>query len=181
VDLRWVAYVGSGLIAAVSLVPVTVSHAPPSSAMPASAGEGARAPSAGPDPVLLDIQRNAARLREYARAAPPPRTPARNPFAYAVPRRLASSAPRPGPAPLADEPAPALASPPPSPLALVGMAERSTPGGPVRTAILSGLDDVHLVVVGDRIGGRFLVTAIGADAVELLDETTGSAVRLALR
>jgi hypothetical protein len=80
----------------------------------------------------------------------------------------------------ADEPAFAPASPPPFPLKLIGIAERETPDGPIRTAILSGPADVFLVSPADQVLGRYTVGAVGADAVELTDATTGAVVRLAL-
>jgi hypothetical protein len=67
------------------------------------------------------------------------------------------------------------------PLALVGMAETRRGETTLRTAIISGGGEVHLVVVGDRIDNRFTVVAIGADAVELRDDETLETLRLVLR
>jgi hypothetical protein len=178
VDVRWIAYVGSGLIAAVSLVPVSLFHEP----APAAPEPAARDAVARPDPILVDVERQAQRLREYASIAPQPRRPARDPFRYAPRHAELPPAFRPGP-----PPAPAAALPPESApaaaprLTLIGMAERETPDGVVRVAILSGFGDVHLAGAGDRIAGRFTVLAVSADAVELQDEATQSILRLGLR
>jgi hypothetical protein len=65
---------------------------------------------------------------------------------------------------------------------LIGIAEDKADGGVVRTAMITGeAEDLFLVVRGDSVAGRYEVVAIGADAVELKDLTTGAIRRLALR
>ena len=136
---------------------------------------------ASPDPFDLDFQGQAAKLRERLAAAPVPQAPHRNPFVFE------SRAPRHAPARIVSElppVEPALAPvPPPEPaLFLVGIAEDQGPQGPARTAILS--DDAQgtfMVAVGGMVGSRYQVHAIGADAVELKDLSTGGVRRLALR
>jgi hypothetical protein len=176
-DVRWVAYVGSGLLAAVSLVP-TVFRAPAPTRSPAPAPVQA----AAPDPAMLDVERQTSRLREYASVAPEPRS-VRDPFrfghrppprsrvspSYVQPRAVAAPSSLPPPVPE------------PAPLQLIGMAERDSGDGAERIAIIAAFNDVHLVRVGDRIGGRFTVLAVGADAVELEDAETRTLVRLGLR
>jgi hypothetical protein len=67
-------------------------------------------------------------------------------------------------------------------LNLAGIGEdRSADGTVVRTAVISGPGGLFLVKAGAQLLGRFQVTAIGADAVELLDATDGTSFRLALR
>ena len=79
----------------------------------------------------------------------------------------------------------------------MGIAEETTASGPHRTAIIGlqqaqgdpgqsrGLggdgDAILMVVEGDSVAGRYRVTKIGADAVELEDQTTKAYRRLALR
>ena len=94
----------------------------------------------------------------------------RNPFVFgsrerAVPavepeRRSGSS----------DEPAAAPAAPlvVAPPFRLSGIAATAGPDGEVRTAVLSDGTTVHLVKVGDRLGG-YLVTAVSTDAVTMTD------------
>jgi hypothetical protein len=60
------------------------------------------------------------------------------------------------------------------------MAERQVGSASVRTAILNGFGDVHLVEVGDRIGNRFTVLSIEANVVELEDGESPSVLRLEL-
>ncbi len=51
----------------------------------------------------------------------------------------------------------------------------------MRTAVISGLGQLFFAKVGDTVSTRYTVTAIGADAVELRDVTTGETIRLALQ
>ena len=134
-----------------------------------------------PDPLGLDFHAHAAKLRERLAAAPVPQAPYRNPFLFEA------RAPRPAAAPPVRQPAPvAIASAPmplPEPaLFLVGVAEDQGPQGAKRTAILS--DDgegMFMAGVGEMVGSRYQVQAIGADVVELKDLSTGGIRRLALR
>lgn len=128
-----------------------------------------------------DLQIQTARLQARLDAAPVPRRSSRNPFRFgtrtsAASRRPetveATSLPVPSPAP---EPAPA------PPLRLVGIAATEEAGGPVRTAALSVAGAVVLVRPGDEVAGRYRVTAITPDVVELTDRAGGPPLRLALR
>lgn len=65
-------------------------------------------------------------------------------------------------------------------LTLIGIAEDEAADGPVRTAVVSGLNDLFLVKTGDRIGEHLRVEAIGAGSVELLDTATDARVTLVL-
>lgn len=132
--------------------------------------------------LAFDVERETDKLRERVSSAPAPRRPGRDPFRFAtdlpreVPMARADAAPWPDAATPAPEPPPA---PRPS-FKLIGIAERNTPDGLVRTGILSGQSDVFLVSVGDEILGRYSVSAVGVDAVELLDAASGQPLVLAL-
>ncbi len=67
------------------------------------------------------------------------------------------------------------------PLRLVAIAENRTPDGLVRLAGIAFGDTVVLAKVGDEVDGRYLVTAMSQDVVELRDRISGRSVRLALR
>jgi hypothetical protein len=133
------------------------------------------------DPLDVDFQAQAAKLRERLATAPAPQAPHRNPFVFEA------RAPRHAPAPPVRELAPvdvpaAPAAPPEPALFLVGVAEDQGPQGPTRTAILSDdREGTYMAAVGGMVGGRYEVQAIGADAVELKDLITGGIRRLALR
>jgi hypothetical protein len=74
-----------------------------------------------------------------------------------------------------DLPAPEL---PPTPvLTLSGVAERKTPEGPRRTAVISSDGQVYLAGVGDSVAGRFTVVTIDPEAVVLRD-AEGTDLRL---
>jgi hypothetical protein len=177
-DLRWPAYITSGLVAAASLAPVTVFRSAEShTSQPRSTASGLH-PSQ-PIRLLQDVERHAAQLRTYRLHGPVPHEPPRNPFRYGQ-RPVPHVEPA---APVLDETASAPVTEPVAsvpPLMLVGMAERTEGDAVVRTAIVSGFGDVHLVGIGDRIANRFTVTAIGADAVELRDDENDTSLRLAL-
>ncbi len=136
--------------------------------------------TAGTERLAADMQKQAARLRQRLASAPVPQQPSRNPFAFAV-----RGAPRPRPAAVrgAIAQAPQFPATPPDPeLALAGIAEQQSEHGVVRTAVIVGAgDEIYLVTPGQSVTGRYTVTAVGADAVELRDSVTGSTRRLALR
>jgi hypothetical protein len=78
------------------------------------------------------------------------------------------------------EAAPAL--PPEPPLHLVGVAEQQSGGATVRTAMITAdSDELFMLTVGASLGGRYRVTAIASDAVELSHVVTGGTRRLTLR
>ena len=94
----------------------------------------------------------------------PLRSSTRNPFRFVeAPRVSRLSAANAAPVPLA-------VPPPPPPLVLSGIAERKTPQGQTRTAILAGDMQVYLVAEGDSVAGRYRVVKIDSDAVVLRDE-----------
>jgi hypothetical protein len=131
--------------------------------------------------LARDIQSQAARLRARVAAAPEPAGSGRNPFIFHVRPAAPRSAPRVS-AGSADEMLPALSIPEPPPLSLSGIAEdEGAEGVRIRTAVLSGLGDVFFAKAGDTILERYEVVAVGADAVELRDLTSGRTIRLGLR
>ncbi len=144
------------------------------------------APAAGPrreavqiDALASGVQAQAARLRARMAAAPAERASARNPFAFGAP---AEARPRRGAPAAGTRPTPVVADVPDVPLALIGIAERGHDAARTRTAMLAAPgDQLFMVTEGEELAGRYRVGAIGADAVELKDLTTGAIRRLGLR
>ena len=64
---------------------------------------------------------------------------------------------------------------------LLGIAEDATPGGVVRTAILSTPQQLHLVREGEQVALRFLVQRITTSTVELRDLADDTLVSLQWR
>ena len=149
---------------------------------PASSGARDLAEVERAESVARDIQSQAALLRARLATAPAPSTRGRNPFVFppppAAPPRESSSAS----APSFDHVPPAPTVPEPPPFSLSGIAEDDTAeGGRIRIAVLSGMGDVFLAKAGDLVQDRYSVIAVGADAVELKDLSTGRTIRLGLR
>ena len=114
-------------------------------------------------------------LRDRAVNAPL-RPSTRNPFRFA--KRISPEAPRPSalvPSAVPSTPAP----PPPPSLSLSGIADRKTPEGRKRTAIISGEGQVYLAAEGDSVAGRYHVVTVDSDAVTLRDDD-GTETRLIL-
>ena len=178
--MKYVRGVALGLplaAAALWLVSTTTTGAPPAPEAPAAAA----APAAGASP-WFDLQRQRARLDQFTAA--PAVVPSRNPFRFEAPpvrpgqSAAAERVPARQPARSGDAPTPAE---PVVSVRLVGVATSPSANGPSRSAILSGLGQVFIAGEGDLIAGRYRVTTVGEDAVELLDEATARVVRLALR
>lgn len=132
------------------------------------------------DTLVSDVQSQAARLRTRLAAAPAPQAPLRNPFTFAAREAPAGRATRP-PERSSVEPSSAPALPDPV-LELVGVAEQKTDAGVKRTAMVAAPgDQLFMVTEGQELAGRYRVSAVGADAVELSDLVTGVTRRLALR
>lgn len=140
-----------------------------------------RAAGMQPDAIATDVQSQAARLHERMAGAPVPSAAVRNPFAFGASR--VAHPPRTADivhAAVAADAVPELAPAPA--LLLMGIAEETTAAGPRRTAIIGGDGDgIFMVVEGETVAGRYKVTRIGGDAVELEDQTTKAYRRLALR
>jgi hypothetical protein len=95
-------------------------------------------------------------------------------FAAAAPRRTAAvPIVLPVPAEAAAQARPALK--------LIGVAEDSTTGSPVRTAIISAPDQLYVVREGERVTSRYGVARISPDVVELVDTGDSTELRLALK
>ena len=136
--------------------------------------------TAGTQSLADDVQAQTERLRGRMASAPIPQEPIRNPFAFA-PRVLRQESRRPSAVPAAAEAA--APAPPPEPvLQLIGVAERNTPAGVVRTAMITaGPDELFMVTAGEALGPRYKVTNVGPDVVELTDLVTSAVRRLTLR
>jgi hypothetical protein len=148
----------------------------PDQEVPAPSGSS---PPAQQDRVYAEVQERTSQLRERLGSAPMVQRPSRNPFEFAA-------KPSPPPPPRVLTPAmphaPALPVLPPRPLLnLAGVGEDHTAEGVVRTAVISGPSGLFLVMVGEEFLGRFRVLAIGADTVELTDNTDDTAFRLSLQ
>jgi hypothetical protein len=136
--------------------------------------------SPDPDALAADVRAQAQLLRERMAQAPVPAGNPRNPFAFGAIARATHIADHPVAATVVTDPAPP--APPQPALVLMGMAEDATPTGPRRTAIIGGENDaLYMVKEGDTVAGRYTVTKIGADAVELEDLASHAYRRLALR
>ena len=59
------------------------------------------------------------------------------------------------------------------------MAERQTPQGVKRTAIISGDGQLYLVTEGEMVAGRYRVVTVDSDAVTLRDDA-GTELRLSM-
>jgi hypothetical protein len=132
------------------------------------------------DAVATNVQSQASRLRAKLAAAPVPDSPRRNPFVFGVREpqiRAVATTSR----PTIVEP-PAVPVVPDPVLELVGVAEQKTDAGSRRTAMVAAPgDQLFMVSEGQELAGRYRVSAVGADAVELTDLVTGSTRRLGLR
>jgi hypothetical protein len=127
-----------------------------------------------------DVQAQASRLRERMSTAPVPRTPTRNPFAFAPASAFKRAERSAVASTMPVETAGAIPSEPP--LQLVGVAERQTATGVVRTALITAdSDELFMLVAGETLGGRYKVSDVGAQAVELADVVSGATRRLVLR
>lgn len=128
-----------------------------------SAGGAHRAARAGTasDPVFADLGSSTARLRRTAPALPDLR------------RNLFTFRDAPAPSPRRRSPAVvATAVPPVLPrpeMQLEGIAEEGESGQRVRTAVVSAVNQLFFLKEGDRLLGRYLVTRIGTDAVQMTD------------
>ena len=173
---RAAAYIGGAVLLAAWL-----SSAATSPQDPVAIPEPQPAPTSGTESIASDVQAQAERLRSRLASAPAPNLPSRNPFAFAVaeaPRLRQSVRAATVPEPVA---AAAVVSVE-IPLTLVGVAEDQRANRMVRTAVIVGpSDELFMVTEGQEVAGRYRVSAIGADAVELKDPATGAVRRLILR
>lgn len=129
--------------------------------------------------LIADVQAQATRLKERLASAPLPQKPARNPFMFATaaPTERTDSARR-----LEAAAVPSLPATPAEPaLTLIGIAQDRQGEGVRRTAMIAtASEELVVAAIGDTVGGRYQVTAISQDAVELADSVTGLVRRLGL-
>jgi hypothetical protein len=124
------------------------------------------------DALASGVQSQASRLRVRLAAAPAPKAEVRNPFSFAILPRPSAVAARP-----AIETPLAIELPPEPNLVLLGLAE----DGSTRTAMIESGDDLLMATEGQTLVGRYRVSKVGPDAVELIDLTTGTTRRLYLK
>jgi hypothetical protein len=151
---------------------------------PSSTPAGAP-PRATPDEAAgtsgpSDIEREAARLGARVHREVEFQRPERNPFRFTGARSTGAPITAPAPEPVVI-PEPAPAAPPPPPVTLSGIAENQVGERTERTAILSSPGGVLLVREGDQVLGRYRVSRIDAEAVELTSLSDGAPLRLTLR
>ncbi len=162
----WIA--GGGLLAAwlaaAAGAPITAVPAAPAPARATEVYESA----------AVELLTQARELRSRLEGRPLLRPSSRNPFKFAAKRPAALAR---SPVPSATPQAPVVSRP----LTLAGIAVNETPGGTVRTAIISGGGQLFLVGEGDPVASCCRVSRIGADAVEVRDEVTGATIRLGFR
>jgi Tfp pilus assembly protein PilP len=169
---RAAAYLGGAILLAAWLASAAgVTHQPGASRVPAPTPDAVRF-----DALASEVQSQTARLRQRLAVAPAPQAPLRNPFVFATRQvQVRAQAPRRPEAPEAAGPAaPAL---PELDLVLVGMTEQ----GDIRTAMIAAGDELFVVTVGQAVGGRYEVSAVGPDGVELKDLSTGATRRLPMK
>ena len=126
-----------------------------------------------------EIEEQANRLQARLQQEALYREPGRNLFRFSpkrAPRATSSEV-------VAIPPLPALerTSPPPLPMRLAGIAADQDGTEIVRTAILSTFSGVILARPGDDVLGRFRVTAVEDEAVELVTLSDGTTIRLTLK
>jgi hypothetical protein len=148
----------------------------PNQGVPSSATTAAERPAETREPSEADWKAQADRLRTRT-AAVTPRGAARNPFRFVTPKSGGDRAgSRPSPAVLE----PTLTTAPSLPSwTLSGVAEKITPAGVARTAVITADGQIYLVGAGDSVGGRYTVVAIDREAV-ILRDADGAELRLSL-
>ena len=157
-----------------------------SSAASMSSGRNARrAPqilddSAPGQSLALSVQAQTRRLKERLATVPVPPAPTRNPFAFGPGPERVAPAPRIGtPAP---EPISAAIEVPDLPLMLVGLAEHRKDDVVLKSAVItSDGQDLIMAEVGTVLLGRYTVTSIENDAVEMKDSSSGRVRRIVLQ
>lgn len=148
------------------------------------------APVVTPSPASPDVDLHRERLDVRLERIPSPSRSPRNPFRFGSRdgshergAALLTRGQVEATAPVLGDPARAeeVGAEQGPPLRLVAIALDRTPDGLVRLAGIARGDTVTLVKVGDEIDGRYVVTAMSQDVVELRDRIGGRSVRLALR
>jgi len=139
----------------------------------------ARAPQASA--TTIDIQQEAARLQLRTHQESRYNETSRNPFRFgARPRAEARPSGTSGP-PRVAEPVVVPLAPPPPRVSLDGIATDVVDGQAQRTAILNTDAGIVLAKEGEQVAGQFQVAKIATDAVELVNLSDGSTLRIVLR
>ncbi len=142
------------------------------------------APAAGvpqASATTIDIQREAARLQLRTHQESRYNETSRNPFRFgARPAPEARASGTSGPSRVA-QPIAIPPAPPPPRVSLDGIATDVVDGQEQRTAILNTDSGVVLAREGEQVAGQFRVVKIAPDAVELVNVTDGSVLRVVLR
>jgi len=120
-----------------------------------------------------------AKLHEHLRPSASPRQPSRNLFSYAPRPSSTLASPPPSKPALVEAPQPARPAAPP--IKLSGIAEDTSSGTAVRTAIISSAGQLFLAKEGDNVTPRFRVLRISGEVVELVDLIDNTPLRLALK
>jgi hypothetical protein len=152
-------------VTGVGLLATWLTVSPNNTAPVRSAPVPAERPAALHEETAEDLNAQASKLREHLGKLPL-RASTRNPFRFS---EAPQASPHPPSANAAAAPlAPVPASPPS--LVLSGIAERKTPQGQTRTAIISLDAQLYLVTEGESVAGRYRVVTVDSDAVVLRDE-----------
>jgi hypothetical protein len=131
--------------------------------------------------VAASVQTQARRLKERLARTPLPQEPYRNPFAFRPAPEVRVAPPPRTAVPVATS-APVEMVMPDVPLLLVGLAEHRTGDVLTQSAVISSNgEDLIMAEVGTVVVGRYTVTSIGSDAVEMKDASTGRVRRLVLQ
>jgi hypothetical protein len=148
-----------------------------------AAPRAARPAPISPDAIAAQVRSDSARLDARRAEAPTPSAAVRNPFAFGAPASSPQHRTVSGGTVQATVSSDAPAAAPAAPaLVLMGIAEDTTGAAPHRTAIIGdAAETIYMVIEGDSLAGRYKVTKIGADAVELEDLTTKAFRRIAMR
>ena len=161
-----------------ALAAAAVAWAYGSSSPARTAASRARAAQAGrPLPPVFDLEVRADRLDGRAARTTQPDAQ-RNPFRFGDEVR-ASRDPQPARPMTSEIVAPTTSALPV--LSLVGIADQTVEGKPLRIAVISTPDGLVYAAAGQAVGTRYEVASVGADAVELKDLTDGSTRRLMLK
>jgi hypothetical protein len=130
--------------------------------------------------LVLSVQTQARRLKERLATAPLPQEPVRNPFAFRPAPEVRVAPPPRAAVPVATTAPVEIV--PDVPLLLVGLAEHRNGDVLVQSAVISSNgEDLIMAEVGTVVVGRYTVTSIGSDAVDLKDAATGRVRRLVLQ
>ena len=121
-------------------------------------------------PVVSEVNMQVDQLRGRLQQVKPYPEPSRDPFNFGTRAVRKPASPPPAPAAIEMPAAPVL----PELVAIIGDAKRE------RRAVLSAGDDVRFVKVGEATG-VFVVQSLTADAMVVVDQTTGKSYTVTLR